>query len=549
MTATVDSDAAILQFGVLGPLRVSRGGADLPVGGRQQRIVLAVLLLEANSVVSTTRLTDAILGEHPPPGHATTLQSYIFRLRALLEPGRGRGVRAGVLRTEPGGYRLDTSTARVDATVFEHAVRNGQALFERGDYAAASAMLASGLALWRGAVLADLADLTLVAPVSARLDGLRLTALQARIDADLALGRHAGLIGELDQLIAAYPLQERLHAQRMLALYRSGRQADALTSYRHLHRLLRDEVGISPSADLQLLHQAILDQDATLASPAGIATEAAVGGSASADSSIGSGDGTAAGSAPTAATQPRQPAAAVAVGTRRPRRHNLLVGATVAAALLVAASIIAMVIARNLPRSSLSSLPANSVGVIDADGSLRDAVPVGENPKGLAYADGSLWVANGGDGTVSKIDLKRHAVEQTIRVGDHPSALASSGHDVWVVNSGDGTVSRINTTIGQVVGEPIQVGAMPDAVTVTGSSVWVANGGDDTIVRIDPDHGTTGKPIDVGDGPDGLTLGAGSLWVGNGRDATVLQVDPETGSVSAPIRVGAGAAGIAVADG
>jgi YVTN family beta-propeller protein len=214
--------------------------------------------------------------------------------------------------------------------------------------------------------------------------------------------------------------------------------------------------------------------------------------------------------------------------------------------MLAAAGSIIAVVATHAPKHSLAALPANSVGAIQADGSLHDAVPVGQSPGAIAYGAGSLWVANTGDNTVSRLDPSRHDVVQTIPVGAEPTAITVSGRDVWVVNYGDGTVSRINADVNRVVQDRIRVGSFPDAIASGPSGVWVASGGDDTIVRIDPDTGAVGKAIPVGDGPDGLAVDAHAVWVTDARDATVSRVDPETGDVAAPIHVGAGAAGIAM---
>ena len=224
-------DAAGLRFGVLGPLEVIRSGAPLPLGGRQQRAVLALLLVELDAVVSLARLADAVWGEHTPAGAVGTIQTYISHLREVLEPDRVRGEPATVLVTEPGGYRLHLDGAGLDAATFERRVRSGRAALEAGRNAEAATELDEAVGLWRGPVLADLTDFGFVRTAADRLDELRLDALEARADAQLALGRHRQLLTDLDQLIRTHPLRERFRAQQMLALYRCGRQSEALTSY------------------------------------------------------------------------------------------------------------------------------------------------------------------------------------------------------------------------------------------------------------------------------------------------------------------------------
>jgi len=265
-----------LHFAVLGPLEVTRAGERLPLGGRQQRVVLALLLAHPGTVVSVGRFGDAIWGEQTPSGFVTTLQTYVFHLRAVLEPGREHGAPWKVLVTEPGGYRIDTRGSIVDAELFESLVQAGREALGRDAYDEASAELARGLGLWRGEALADVADLGFAVPVAARLEEMRLIAHELRIEAELALGRHTAVLPEIDRLVAEHPLQEKFEAQRMMALYRLGRQAEALAAYRELRRRLDDELGIEPSPPLQRLHQAVLVQDPALDWQPAKATEPAL---------------------------------------------------------------------------------------------------------------------------------------------------------------------------------------------------------------------------------------------------------------------------------
>ena len=226
----------------------------MPLGGPRQRAVLALLLLEANRVVSMDRLAEDVWGGDPPEGWVTTLQTYVFHLRRALEPDRARGAAGGVLVTRGRGYLLRVDREHLDAAPFQDGLTAGRAALEAGRYAEAAETLRTALGLWRGPVLADLADYAFTRPEAARLEELRLAALEARIDADLALGRHDALTAELEQLAAEHPLRERLHGQLMLALYRCGRQADALAAYRRARDLLADELGIDPGEPLQRLH-------------------------------------------------------------------------------------------------------------------------------------------------------------------------------------------------------------------------------------------------------------------------------------------------------
>ncbi len=525
-----------LHFAVLGPIQVTRMGERLALGGRQQRAVLAMLLAESGAVVSVGRLADGLWGEETPTGFVTTVQTYVFRLREVLEPGRGHGEPWKVLVTESGsGYRLDIGGSSVDSAVFEGSARAGREAMDRGAYEDAAAELAGGLGLWRGEVLADLADLGFVGPIAARLQEMRLVAQGLRIEAELALGRHDGALPEIDRLIADHPLREQFHAQRMTALYRGGRQSDALAAYRELRGLLHDELGIEPSPPLRELHRAILAQDPAVAwQPTAATVLAAVGSGGAVKGS-------------SAVSTPPTPTSVPVLDVDQPRHRpgRRVVAAWAVAALVAAGGLTTGIVTLSRPDSS-EALAANSVGAVQPDGSISAAVQVGTDPVGLAFGGGALWVANRSDGSVSRLDPGTHTVIQTIDVGAAPEALTVTAGDVWVANFADDTVSRINLTTNKVV-DTIGVGNGPAAIGSGPSGVWVANSGDNTIQRIDPLTGQRGEPIGVGDGPDGIAVGARSVWVANGRDGTVSRIDPRTGEeISSPVRVGSGPKGIAL---
>ena len=251
-------------FGILGPLEVRRSGRAVPLGGPRQRAVLAVLLLQANRVVSADRLVEDVWAGHAPEASVTSLQTYVFHLRRALEPGRPRGGAAEVLATRDRGYLLQVSRERLDAAVFEDGLTAGLAALEAGRHSQARERLGRALDLWRGPVLADLSDYAFIQAEAARLEELRLAAWEGRIEADLALGRHGAVTAELERLVADHPLRERLHGQLMLALYRCGRQADALAAYRRVRDLLADELGIDPGEPLRRLHASVLAHDPAL---------------------------------------------------------------------------------------------------------------------------------------------------------------------------------------------------------------------------------------------------------------------------------------------
>ena len=198
----VADQTELAEFGILGPLEVASSGRAVPLGGPRQRAVLALLLLEANRVVSLDRLAEDVWGGHPPDGWVTTVQIYVSHLRQALEPDRARGAAGEVLVTRNPGYLLRVDGEQLDATRFQDGFAAGRAALEAGRYAEAAGTLRQALGLWRSGVLADLADYAFTRPEAARLEELRLAATEARIDADLALGRHDALTAELEQLVA-----------------------------------------------------------------------------------------------------------------------------------------------------------------------------------------------------------------------------------------------------------------------------------------------------------------------------------------------------------
>ncbi len=255
-----DEPRGSLQFRMLGPLEAWRGGTPLRLGGERQRALLALLLVHANELVRTEQLVDELLGEELSDSALNTARVAVSRLRRVLENGDA----GQVLVTQAGGYRLKAGPEQLDVVRFERLLADGRRLLAGGDAASAAARLREALALWRGPPLADLALLEFAQPEIRRLEELRLLALMERIDADLVLGANAELIPELEGLVGSNPLQERLGAQLMLALYRAGRQAEALAVYRRTSEMLRDELGLEPGRALQDLERLILEQDASL---------------------------------------------------------------------------------------------------------------------------------------------------------------------------------------------------------------------------------------------------------------------------------------------
>src|SRR6266536_526105 len=249
---------------MLGPLEARRAGRPLRLGSIKHRMLLAKLLLHANQVISTDELIDTVWGEQPPPTVRQSLQNHVAALRRVIEQAGTPAGQPRTLLTRDPGYLLQVDPDQIDLHRFRRMVDQGRAALEGGERRTATKLLHEAVALWRGPALADVVAAGVSWPELAGIDELEIGAVEARIEADLVAGRHAELIGELESLIRLHPLREHLHGQMMLALYRSGRQADALGAYRHARRTLVDELGIEPSVRLQRLEQAILAQDPAL---------------------------------------------------------------------------------------------------------------------------------------------------------------------------------------------------------------------------------------------------------------------------------------------
>jgi predicted ATPase/DNA-binding SARP family transcriptional activator len=252
-----------LSYRVLGPLEVLRDGKPLELGAAKQRAVLGVLLVRRGQIARDV-LIDALWGAEPPAGARNTLQVYVSRLRRLLG--------SDAIETGPNGYELRLEPGTVDADRFESSFREGRDRLVAGDAHGALELLSAALEHWRGAAYADLRYEAFAQAEAARLDELRLACLEERIDAELALGRHAALVGEVEALVREQPLRERPRGQLILALYRSGRQSEALAEYRGTRRMLADELGLEPSPALRALERMILAHDPGLAAPAAHST-------------------------------------------------------------------------------------------------------------------------------------------------------------------------------------------------------------------------------------------------------------------------------------
>ncbi len=465
------------------------------------------------------------------------MQVYVSRLRGVLG--------GGLLLTRGRSYVFEVERGNVDADRFEDLVHTARSAREAGDARSAAADLRAALALWRGEPLADMRYESFAAAEIARLEELRLVALEERLDAELACGDGAQLVPELEALVREHPLRERLRASLMLALYRAGRQADALAAYRDARSDLDEELGVEPGPGLRELEHAILVHDPALTVRRSIAV--------------------------------------------RVRRRYAVVLAVGAALLAAAIAGVIVSLTRTTGSASLAAVPVNSVGEIDARTSaLVAAVPVGARPGALAAAAGSLWVANVDDRTVSRIDVHTHELVRTIPAGAHPGDVAVLGRRVVLVtdsgrmlaldpqfddartfaqvrenpdyaggadrglavgfgslwtSSSIGRLSRFDRR-GRLTAQ-IDVGSGARGVAVGFGSVWVANADEGTVSRVDPTNTVTAT-IPVGHGATGLAVGGGGVWVTNLLDGTLVRIDPTTNAVAATIPVGSAPDGVVV---
>jgi len=253
-----------VSFGILGPLEAKRCGTLVDLGPPKQKAVLAVLLISANQVVSLDRLIEMLWGMDVPARAHGSLQAYIHNLRKVIEPNRAVRSHAHVLVTQPPGYVLLVGPDELDATRFEYLVAQGHRLLTQAHPAGAKQHLSEAMALWRGAALAEFAFEQFAQPEAARLEQIRMAAHEDLLEAELALGNHAAVVGEITVAVGEHPLRERLWSLLMLALYRSGRQSEALRAFAMARHTLAEELGIDPSPSLRSLEAAILAQSPEL---------------------------------------------------------------------------------------------------------------------------------------------------------------------------------------------------------------------------------------------------------------------------------------------
>jgi len=497
--------ATRVEFRLLGPLEVLLDGRRVPLTATKQRALLASLLLHANEPVSSDRLIEELWSGSAPQAAQASLRVAVGKLRQLLEDDGH-----ALLETVAGGYRLQVEAEQLDVWRFEALVAEAR----RAPARRAAQLLDEGLGLWRGPPLADLPYHAFVQNEARRLSELQLAAREELIEAELALGLHARVVPELESLVAEHPLRERLQAQLMLALYRSGRQAEALEVYQEARRKLMTELGLEPGEDLRRLEHAILTQDPAL------------------------------GAVPTATAgqdsmQPRRDA------VRRPwsqRRLALL------AVFLLAGSSIAVIVALRHGRSSPPAppVPPYSLVAIDPRTSKLTRIPLDWPPAAFALGTQTLWALDRRDQIIARIDPQTRRVVQSTGLGIAPTSVTIGAGAIWVLGSDQGAVLKIDPAYGFLLrtrhvplgnASDISIGN-PTGIAAGGNAVWIEDGAS-SLFRVDPATGTVTRRLVLGSHIDGVAFGAGSVWVVRGTPPMLLRVDPRTAAVTAKIQIAA----------
>jgi DNA-binding SARP family transcriptional activator len=488
-----------VEVRLLGPLEVTHAGRNLVVGGGRQRALLALLALHPNEVVPAERLIDQLWGEQPPATASKGLQVQVSRLRKDLAHNGSDSV----LLTGANGYVLQVSPDQIDIHRFERTLDEGTRALNDGEPGRAAERLRDALALWRGPPLADFAYEAFAQQEIARLEELRLVAIEHRIEAELALGRHHRVVPELEGLVAEEPLRERVTWLLMLALYRCGRRADALAVYRRGRRAMVDELGLELGPALRELETAILADAPELAAPAA--------------------------APPTAATDARP-------ATRRPppRAAFALVG--VAAALAVA---LLVVLVRDSgrrvapPAAVVLDLAPNSVAVVDrARGSPTKAAELPGAPVGVVAADDDVGVGTVDSTTLSVYDGTSGSNVRTVALDLTPGAIAADGDTIWVAAASRGVLLRFKAGYE----EPLQRirwarrATGNPAIAVGDGALWVTDGST-SLARIDPRTERV-RWIEADRQLNGVTVGADAAWAFSSKRPGVVRVDLESGNVT-----------------
>jgi len=511
-----------LEFRLLGPVDVVDDGRSVPVGGAKQRALLAILAIHVNEVLPADRLIDELWPDEPPASALNTLQGYVSRLRKALDPDGKNGSQPAIAFRSP-GYVLSARPEQLDVRRFERLVEEAGKRSARGEHSGAAHLLRAALGLWRGPALSDFAYEPFARAEIARLEELRLKAIEDRIDADLACGRDTELVSELEALVADHPLRERLRSQLMLALYRSGRQGDALAVYHDARRTLDEQLGVEPTGALRERQRAILAQDAALDAPA-----------------------------------VRLP---VPVTARR-RRARWLVGALAAALLIVAIAVGAALRERGSAAPAAVAVHPHSVAMIDPSSNRVVAdLRIGGWPRAIASGQGFVWAARTGDDSVVRVDPVGRLVLDSF-FATTPLDLASSGSAIWIANGnsfdgpnppGGGTVERYDVNRQKLtrtrVGPAVPGNAEQTVVAAGREGVWAGNSDAARVYRLSPRTGKVVATVPTTIQVAGVAVGGGAVWAADPVNDVLVRVDPKTARVIARIQVADGPRRLAVGEG
>ena len=550
--------------------------------------MVGALLLQVGEVCSVEALIDSVWGERAPASARHMVHEYVSRLRGEFGDPL-------LIATRAPGYTIERGACELDATRFAELLRAARAAVAADELDRALQSFDLALGLWRGDALSDVALEADARSAAARLDDERRAARSERFEVALALGRHNELVPELERAVAAEPLDEQLLRQLMTALYRSGRQADALARYREGRQRLVRELGIEPGAELRELEQAILQHDSALAPP---------------------------------------PAREVSGPAAAPSRRSRIGWGVVVVALVGAAAALIVVSLVKPHRGAAALVHGNAVAVVDAvTARLLGSVSVDSRPAAIAYGAGSVWVASPDVRSVARISPSSRRVVASVLLDRPAQGLAATKRSLWAVGSSRGdsslTLDRIDPTFdtaarvrrlpmvvagdsGSITAErnsvvvapragyltridarsgrtlrqidpkiapsavaqgfgstwlayreanqviridatgaitPIPVGRGPVAVTVGRRAVWVADALGDTVKSIDPATSSVITTVKVGSAPSGIAAGDGSVWVANAGDGTLTRIDERTGRPSAHVSVGGSPQALVVAEG
>lgn len=474
-----------MEFRILGPLEVVDGTTVVRVAAGHERRLLLLLLIHAPRPVPLSGIVDALWPDDPPSSAQKIVQNYVLRLRKALG--------ADTIETVADGYALAAAPGSIDSWVAGAELRRAKEALTDNDPARAAELTAGALALWRGDPLAEVRDEPFAQPEIARLEELRLSALDDRFDAALAGDAHDALIPELRQHVALHPLRERPRAQLMLALYRSGRQADALAEYQAARSALAEQ-GLEPTARLRDLERAMLNQAPELE----------------------------------LAALPNVPTDPLAARIR-PRRTVAVAAAALVVA--IAAILAALAIDHGASDRSVSSLRPDTLAELDpGSGRVERSFPVGKTPTAVAVSPDAVWTTSFDAHTVTRVDL--HTGRSTVVGGPStPTAIAAGESGVWVASAFDGTVERLDPGTGDVLAVLHLTPGLTD-LAVGAGRVWAGNELHGSLTSIDPETNAVETTTTGFERPAGVAFGAHRVWVTEEGSRRLDAVDPSTGRIA-----------------